>query len=149
MYEDVKINLNPNDMPKEWYNLAADLPTPMLPPLGPDGKPVSADQMTAIFPPSIVEQEMCTKSWVTIPEEIRQHLMRWRPTPLRRAYWLEQYLKTPAKIYYKDESASPAGSHKAIPPSHRPGIINKREQRPSLQKQELVNGAVHFLLLVN
>lgn len=112
MYEDVKINLNPNDMPKEWYNLAADLPTPMLPPLGPDGKPVSADQMTAIFPPSIVEQEMCTKSWVTIPEEIRQHLMRWRPTPLRRAYWLEQYLKTPAKIYYKDESASPAGSHK-------------------------------------
>jgi tryptophan synthase beta chain len=112
MYEDVKINLNPNDMPKEWYNLAADLPTPMLPPLGPDGNPISPEQMTAIFPPNIVEQEMSTKSWISIPEEIRQHLMRWRPTPLRRAYWLEQYLKTPAKIYYKDESASPAGSHK-------------------------------------
>ena len=82
MYEDVKINLNPNDMPKEWYNLAADLPTPMLPPLGPDGNPISPEQMTAIFPPNIVEQEMSTKSGSLFLKRFGQHLMRWRPTPL-------------------------------------------------------------------
>lgn len=112
MYEHAQIHLNPNDMPREWYNLAADLPTPMLPPLGSDGKPVSLEQMAAIFPHNILEQEMSTDSWIKIPDEIRGHLMRFRPTPLRRAYWLEEYLKTPAKIYYKDESVSPAGSHK-------------------------------------
>jgi hypothetical protein len=72
--------------------------------------------------------------------------MRWRPKPLRRAYWLEQYLKTPAKIYYKDESASQLVVIKATPPLHKLGITNKQEQRPLLQKQVLVNGVVLFLL---
>jgi tryptophan synthase beta chain len=112
MYEDAKIYLPASEMPRQWYNLAADLPTPMLPPLGPDGKPVTFEQMSAIFPGNILEQEMSSKQWIDIPEEVRNHLMRWRPTPLRRAYWLEKALGTPAKIYYKDESASPAGSHK-------------------------------------
>ncbi len=112
MYEHVKIELDPREIPRRWYNLAADLPTPMLPPLGADGKPVTLQQMSAIFPENILEQEMSTQQWIEIPEEVREHLMRWHPTPLRRAYWLEQHLGTPAKIYYKDESASPAGSHK-------------------------------------
>jgi tryptophan synthase beta chain len=107
-----KIFLSESDMPKQWYNLAADLPTPMLPPLGPDGKPVSPEMLEPIFPKALIEQEVSTKRWIDIPEEIQQLLFRWRPSPLHRAYALEKALGTPAKIYYKNESVSPAGSHK-------------------------------------
>jgi tryptophan synthase beta chain len=99
-------------MPRQWYNIAADFRTPMLPPLGPDGKPVTADMMTAIFPMNIVEQEMSTQRWIDIPEEVISYLYKWRPAPLRRAVSLEKLLNTPARIYFKDESVSPAGSHK-------------------------------------
>ena len=109
---DLIVNLNVNDIPRQWYNLAADLPTPMLPPLGPDGNPVSPEMLAPIFPMNLVEQEMSTERWIDIPEEILELLYRWRPAPLRRAKFLEKYLKTPAKIYFKDESVSPAGSHK-------------------------------------
>src|SRR5574344_992961 len=104
MYEDVKINLNPNDMPKEWYNLAADLPTPMLPPLGPDGNPVSPEALAPVFPMNIIEQEMSQERWIDIPEEVLEILYRWRPSPLHRAVHLEKVLGTPARIYYKNES---------------------------------------------
>ena len=108
----IKISLNESDIPRQWYNLAADLPTPMLPPLGPDGKPISPDMLAPVFPMNLIEQEVSTERWIDIPEEILNILYRWRPAPLRRAVFLEKYLDTPARIYYKDESVSPPGSHK-------------------------------------
>jgi tryptophan synthase beta chain len=107
-----KILLNESDIPRQWYNLAADLPTPLLPPLGPDGKPVTPDMLAPVFPMNLIEQEVSADRWIDIPEEILNILYRWRPAPLRRAVYLEQYLDTPARIYYKDESGSPPGSHK-------------------------------------
>lgn len=107
-----KILLDEKDIPKQWYNLAPDLPTPLLPPLGPDGKPVTPDMLAPVFPMNIIEQEVSTQRWIDIPAEVLEILYRWRPGPLRRAVYLEKYLKTPARIYYKDESVSPAGSHK-------------------------------------
>ncbi|MBL8026144.1 MAG: TrpB-like pyridoxal phosphate-dependent enzyme [Fibrobacteres bacterium] len=107
-----KFFLDESDIPKQWYNLAADLPTPMQPPLGPDGKPVTPEMLAPVFPMNLIEQEVSTKRWIDIPEEVLDILYRWRPSPLRRAVYLERFLKTPAKIYFKDESVSPAGSHK-------------------------------------
>jgi len=109
---EVKIQLAEKDIPRQWYNLAPDLPSPLLPPLGPDGKPVTPDMLAPVFPMNLIEQEVSPKRWIDIPEEILDILYRWRPTPLRRAVALEKHLKTPAKIYYKDESVSPPGSHK-------------------------------------
>jgi tryptophan synthase beta chain len=107
-----KILLREADIPRQWYNLAADLPTPPLPPLGPDGKPVNPAMLTPVFPMSLIEQEVSTQRWIDIPEEVLDILYQWRPSPLRRAIALERALQTPARIYYKDESLSPAGSHK-------------------------------------
>jgi len=114
----VKILLEEKDIPRQWYNLAADLPHHPLPPLGPDGKPVSPDMLSAVFPMNLIEQEVSTERWVKIPEEILQLLYLWRPAPLYRALRLEKALGTPARIYYKHEGFSPPGSHKpntAIP----------------------------------
>jgi len=105
-----KVILSDNEMPRQWYNLAADVP--LNPPLGPDGKPISPDMLAPVFPMNIIEQEVSTDRWIDIPEEILAMLSRWRPSPLVRAYALEEALGTPAKIYYKNESVSPAGSHK-------------------------------------
>ena len=110
--QEVKFHLNDRDIPRQWYNLAADLPTPPLPPLGADGQPLSPDQLAPVFPRNLIDQEMSTERWIDIPEPVLEILSRWRPAPLRRAVFLERYLKTPARIYYKDESVSPAGSHK-------------------------------------
>ena len=89
------------------------MPTPLQPPLNPaTGKPVSPEDLLPIFPMNLIEQEMSTERWIDIPEEVLEKLITYRPTPLQRAYALERYLKTPAKIYYKNESVSPAGSHK-------------------------------------
>jgi tryptophan synthase beta chain len=109
---EIKINLKESDMPRQWYNLAADLPTPLLPPLGPDGNPVSPEMLAPVFPMNLIEQEVSADRWIKIPEEILGILYRWRPTPLKRAVNLEKHLKTPARIYFKDESVSPPGSHK-------------------------------------
>jgi len=109
---DPKILLSAEEMPRQWYNLAADLPSPPPPPLGPDGQPVGPDALAPVFPMNLIEQEVCQDRWVDIPDGILELLARWRPAPLRRAYALEKALKTPARIYYKDESVSPAGSHK-------------------------------------
>ena len=108
-----KINLPEADMPREWYNIQADLPKPLSPPLDPrTGQPVDPAALARIFPEAIVAQEMTMERWVGIPEEVVERLLLFRPTPLRRARALEQALNTPARIYYKDESVSPAGSHK-------------------------------------
>ena len=109
---DIKILLNEDDIPTHWYNVVADMPKPPLPPLAPDGNPVTPEQMLAIFPGPLLEQEMSGERWIPIPEEVRQIYKQWRPTPMFRARRLEQMLGTPAKIYYKYEGVSPAGSHK-------------------------------------
>jgi tryptophan synthase beta chain len=116
-----KILLKERDIPRQWYNLAADLPTPLLPPLGPDGKPITPDMLAPVFPMNLIEQEVSAQRWIDIPEEVLGILYKWRPSPLRRAVALEKHLKTPARIYYKDESVSPPGSHKpntAVPQAY-------------------------------
>lgn len=107
-----KILLEENEIPSYWYNILSDIPTPIDPPLGPDGKPITPDALTPIFPMKLIEQEVSTQAEIPIPEEVRRYYAYWRPTPLVRAYGLEKALETPAKIYFKNESVSPAGSHK-------------------------------------
>ncbi|WP_347838989.1 TrpB-like pyridoxal phosphate-dependent enzyme [uncultured Draconibacterium sp.] len=107
-----KIFLDESEMPKQWYNLAPDLPSPLNPPLGPDGNPVGPEMLAPVFPMNLIEQEVSQERWIDIPEGIREILVQWRPSPLIRAYELEEALGTPAKIYYKNEGVSPAGSHK-------------------------------------
>jgi tryptophan synthase beta chain len=108
----VKVFLDEKDIPRQWYNLAADLPTPLQPPLGPDGKPITPDMLAPVFPMNLIEQEVSTDRWIDIPEGILDLLYRWRPSPLYRAKYLEEALDTPARIYYKNEGVSPPGSHK-------------------------------------
>ncbi|WP_369601480.1 TrpB-like pyridoxal phosphate-dependent enzyme [Hahella sp. SMD15-11] len=108
----IKITLDEQDIPTHWYNVMADLDNPPPPPLGPDGQPVTPEALSAIFAAPIIEQEMATERWIPIPEPVRQIYAQWRPTPLFRARRLEEALNTPARIYYKYEGASPAGSHK-------------------------------------
>lgn len=107
-----KILLPESEMPTHWYNVIADMPTPPAPYLGPDGNPVPPEAMLAIFPEALVMQEVSGERWIEIPEPVREALRMWRPSPLYRAHRLERALNTPAKIFYKNEAVSPAGSHK-------------------------------------
>jgi tryptophan synthase beta chain len=108
-----KICLSEAEMPQEWYNIQPDLPRPLPPYLHPaTGQPVGPQDLAPIFPPELIQQEMSQERYIPIPDEVRRIYQLWRPTPLRRARRLEAALKTPARIYYKDESVSPAGSHK-------------------------------------
>jgi pyridoxal-phosphate dependent TrpB-like enzyme len=119
--ESLRFVLDQSEIPTHWYNVAADMPNPLPPPLGPDGKPVSPDQLAAIFPPAIIEQEISAERWIAIPEAVREIYRLWRPSPLCRAKRLEEMLGTPARIYYKNEGVSPAGSHKpntAVPQAY-------------------------------
>ncbi len=111
--EETKIYLSEKEMPRQWYNVQADLPKPLPPPLHPGtGKPLGPQDLAPIFPMGLIEQEVSQQRWIDIPEEIISIYKLWRPTPLCRAKRLEEALKTPARIYYKNESVSPAGSHK-------------------------------------
>ena len=108
-----KIFLPESEIPRQWYNIMADMPTPMEPPLHPGtGQPVGPDDLAPIFPMPLIEQEVSPERFIDIPEEVLEKYLLWRPTPLYRAYNLEKYLDTPAKIYFKNEGVSPAGSHK-------------------------------------
>lgn len=108
-----KIFLKEEEMPREWYNIQADLPNPLPPPLNPaTGEPITPDMLAAIFPMNLIEQEVSTERWIRIPDEVLEKLLMWRPSPLCRAYGLEKLLGTPARIYYKNEGVSPPGSHK-------------------------------------
>jgi len=116
-----KFLLDESDIPTHWYNVVADMPNPPTPPLGPDGKPIGPEALAAIFPMSIIEQEVSAERWIKIPDPVREALNMYRPSPLFRAHRLEAALGTPAKIYYKYEGVSPAGSHKvntAIPQAY-------------------------------
>ncbi len=108
----IKIGLTEDELPRQWYNLNADFPRPMPPPVDPAGNPIGPDALAPVFPMNLIEQEMCTDRWVDIPETVLGIYKIWRPTPLYRARRLEQALGTPAKIYYKNEGVSPPGSHK-------------------------------------
>jgi tryptophan synthase beta chain len=117
-----KFNLPEDQLPQQWYNIMADMPNKPLPPLHPGTKqPIGPEDLAAIFPMELIKQEVSTERYIDIPEEVREIYKIWRPTPLVRAYNLEKYLDTPAKIYYKNESVSPAGSHKpntAVPQAY-------------------------------
>ncbi|MCL6593699.1 MAG: TrpB-like pyridoxal-phosphate dependent enzyme, partial [Alicyclobacillus sp.] len=116
---ETKILLQESEIPERWYNIMADMPNLPAPPLNPaTGEPVTPDALSAIFPPALIEQEVSRERWLEIPEEVRELYRLWRPSPLYRAHRLERALDTPARIYYKYEGVSPAGSHKlntAIP----------------------------------
>ncbi|MBC8392564.1 MAG: TrpB-like pyridoxal phosphate-dependent enzyme [Deltaproteobacteria bacterium] len=105
-----KVLLPEDEIPRKWYNILADIK--MNPPLGPDGNPVSPDMLAPVFPMNLIEQEVSPERWIAIPDEVLDVLSIWRPTPLVRAIALEKALDTPARIYYKNESVSPPGSHK-------------------------------------
>ena len=107
-----KFLLPESDIPTHWYNVVADLNNPPAPVLTPDGKPGGPDALSAIFPDNIIEQEVSQQRWIPIPEPVRELYQLWRPSPLVRAHRLEAALGTPARIYYKYEGCSPAGSHK-------------------------------------
>ncbi len=125
--ESIKYVLPENRMPTAWYNVQADLPQPLPPVLHPGtGQPVGPDDLAPLFPMELIKQEVSTERYIDIPEEVQQVYRQWRPTPLFRARRLEQLLDTPARIYYKYEGVSPAGSHKpntAVPQA----FYNKQE----------------------
>jgi tryptophan synthase beta chain len=111
--KDKKILLTEKEMPRQWYNINPDLPKPLDPPLHPQtGKPLTPDDLSILFPMALIMQEMSMDRFIDIPEELVNIYRMWRPTPLVRADRLEKFLDTPAKIYFKNESVSPAGSHK-------------------------------------
>ena len=122
-----KITLSEDEIPEKWYNIVADMPNKPLPPLHPGThEPIGPDMLAPLFPMELIRQEVSTDPWVTIPDEVRELYKIWRPTPMFRAYGLEKLLDTPAKIYYKYEGVSPAGSHKpntAVPQAY----YNKQE----------------------
>jgi tryptophan synthase beta chain len=108
-----KIVLSDKETPTQWYNIMADMPNLPKPPLHPATKqPISPQDLTPIFPMALIEQEVSRERWIDIPEEVLDLYTLWRPSPLFRAHRLEKALGTPAKIYYKYEGVSPAGSHK-------------------------------------
>lgn len=105
--------LDQKDMPTQWYNIQADLPEPLPPVLHPaTGKPVTPQDLAPLFPMELIKQEVSTERWIDIPEEVQDVYRTWRPTVLYRARRLEKALDTPAKIFYKYEGTSQAGSHK-------------------------------------
>ncbi|HBB35848.1 MAG TPA: TrpB-like pyridoxal phosphate-dependent enzyme [Cyanobacteria bacterium UBA9273] len=109
----IKYLLSEDQMPAAWYNIQADLATPLPPVLHPGtGQPITPDDLAPLFPMSLIAQEVSQERWIEIPDEVQSIYRQWRPTPLYRARRLEQALDTPAKIYYKYEGVSPAGSHK-------------------------------------
>ena len=108
-----KFMLDESEIPTRWYNIAADLPKPPLPPLNPGtGQPIGPDDLAPLFPMAVIGQEVSQERWIDIPEPVLDVYRTYRPTPLIRAHRLERALQTPAHIYYKHEGASPAGSHK-------------------------------------
>ncbi|MDR1084549.1 MAG: TrpB-like pyridoxal phosphate-dependent enzyme [Deltaproteobacteria bacterium] len=110
---DNSIYLPKDEMPRNWYNVLPQLPTPLGPYHTPDGQELPPEALAAIFPPGLIEQELSDRLWHPIPEPVLEALALWRPTPLVRAFGLEKALGVTSRIYYKNESISPSGSHKS------------------------------------
>ncbi len=130
-----KITLEESELPTQWYNLIPDLPSPPPPPLHPGTlQPVGPDDLAPLFPMDLILQEVTTERFVDIPDEVLDVYKLWRPSPLYRAHRLERALGTPARIYYKYEGVSPAGSHKpntAVPQAYynaKPGSVASRRR---------------------
>src|SRR5712692_3722763 len=110
---ETRITLSESELPRQWYNIAADLPKPLPPPLHPGTmQPIGPADLAPLFPMDLILQEVSSERWIDIPDEVRDIYKLWRPTPLHRALRLEKELETPARIYYKYEGVSPVGSHK-------------------------------------
>ncbi|MBI4297057.1 MAG: pyridoxal-phosphate dependent enzyme, partial [Chloroflexi bacterium] len=110
---ETKIMLAEKDMPTRWYNVQPDLPSPLPPVIHPGtGKPIGPQDLAPLFPMALIQQEVSQERYIDIPEEVQEIYKLWRPTPLYRARRWEKALDTPARIYYKWEGVSPAGSHK-------------------------------------
>jgi tryptophan synthase beta chain len=120
--QQLKVFLDESEIPRQWYNILADMPSPMSPPLHPGtGQPVGPDDLAPVFPMNLIEQEVSTERWIDIPEEVLEKYLLWRPTPLYRARNFEKLLDAPVQIYYKNEGVSPPGSHKpntAVPQAY-------------------------------
>src|SRR6201999_2715557 len=120
--ERTKITLDESEIPRQWYNMIPDLPAPPPPPLHPGTKqPVGPEDLAPLFPMELIRQEVTADPYVDIPDAVLDVYRLWRPTPLFRAHRLEKALNTPARIYYKYEGVSPAGSHKpntAVPQAY-------------------------------
>ncbi len=113
MADYTRILLDESEIPTHWYNVVADLPEPPPPPLHPGTHdPIGPEDLSALFPMALIEQEVSAERYIEIPDEVRDVYALWRPSPLYRAKRLERLLDTPARIYYKYEGVSPAGSHK-------------------------------------
>jgi tryptophan synthase beta chain len=123
-----KVVLSERDIPTKWYNIMADFKTPPAPVLHPGtGQPIGPADLAPLFPMELIKQEVTQERWVEIPDQVRDVYKLWRPSPLVRARRLEKALGTPARIYYKYEGVSPAGSHKpntAVPQAY----YNKKEK---------------------
>ncbi|MFP5417053.1 MAG: TrpB-like pyridoxal phosphate-dependent enzyme [Actinomycetes bacterium] len=122
MAQPTKVFLDEEDIPTHWYNIVADLPSPPPPHLHPGTRePLQPDDLTALFPLGLIEQEASAERWIEIPEAVQEIYRLWRPSPLHRARRLEQAVGTTARIYYKYEGESPVGSHKtnsAVPQAY-------------------------------
>ena len=122
MDHQVKYLLQESELPRQWYNVIPDLPSPPPPPLHPGThEPVGPDALAPLFPMALIQQEVSPERYIEIPEPVLDVYRLWRPTPLFRARRLEKDLGTPARIYYKYEGGSPAGSHKpntAVPQAY-------------------------------
>jgi tryptophan synthase beta chain len=129
MSEKTKFVLTEADLPRDWYNIQADLPSPLPPPLHPGtGQPIGPADLAPLFPMEVIKQEVSQERYVEIPSAVRDVYRLWRPTPLYRAHRLEQALELPdrVRIFYKYEGVSPSGSHKpntAVPQA----FYNKQE----------------------
>lgn len=125
--EETKITLTEKEIPTHWYNIQADMPNLPRPPLNPaTGQPVTPDDLKPIFPMGLIMQDVSPERWIEIPDEVREIYRLWRPAPLYRARRLEKELDTPARIFYKYEGVSPAGSHK-LNTAVAQAYYNKRE----------------------
>jgi tryptophan synthase beta chain len=124
MSQQIKYQISEREMPKQWYNIAADLRNEPAPVIHPGTmQPVGPEDLAPLFPMEIIQQEVSMERFIDIPEPVRDVLRQWRPTPLHRARRLEKALDTPAKIFYKYEGVSPAGSHKRSP---RPSTTRRK-----------------------
>ena len=131
MSDDIRFDLPQSAIPRQWYNVQADLPRPLPPVLHPGThQPVGPDDLAPLFPMQLIMQEVSQDRWIEIPGEVREIYKLWRPTPLLRARRLEKALDTPAHIYYKYEGVSPSGSHK----------LNTATAQAWYNKQEGING---------
>ena len=134
-HEQTKFLLDESELPRRWYNIASDLPTPVQPVLHPGtGEPVGPDDLAPLFPMELIQQEVSQEPEIAIPDEVLEILSLWRPTPLYRARRLESAVGTRSRIFYKYEGTSPAGSHKpntAVAQAH----YNKKEGRTRLSTE--------------